>query len=201
MTRVTRPENRGRSRRCSWAGAQRYRLCCPSRSRRGIDVAPSRHGRRRHRRVGEDLDHRLGRGVDGAALAFVAAPRGPQRLQGLPLAGGLERVHHLVSLLLVDPAHDVDHGAPRARRRPGAAAPRSLAAVAYQKSPSVSAPADVRPASTRPSAMRRAPDHVAAAVSGDQWRRLEVGRRRGVVDPHLALPSDARPPCRGRGRP
>ena len=40
-------------------------------------------------------------------------------------------------------------------------------AVAYQKSPSVSAPGDVRPASTRRSATRRAPGHVSAPASGD----------------------------------
>ena len=61
--------------------------------------------------------------------------------------------------------------------------------MAYQKSPSVSEPGDARPASIRPSATRRAPVQVWAAASGDQRAVSAVGRRRGVVDPHLPLPS------------
>jgi hypothetical protein len=44
---------------------------------------------------------------------------------------------------------------------------RSLAAVEYQKSPSLSAPGDDRATSVRDAAVRRAPSHVDEACRGD----------------------------------
>ena len=86
-------------------------MLLPAEQRDRVDVCAPGHGRCRHHRVGEDLDHRLGRRVDSAALSFVASPRGPQRLESLTVSGSVERVAHLVGLLLVHPAHHVGHGA------------------------------------------------------------------------------------------
>src|ERR1700686_3963726 len=64
------------------------------------------------------------------------------------------------------------HRTTSAMVRPDVAAPssmgaNSLAAVAYQKSPSLNAPGDDRATSVNDAAVRRAPCHVSDACSGD----------------------------------
>ena len=56
-------------------------------------------------------EHGLGRRVDRAARALVAAPGRPRRMERLGRRAALEDGGHLPDLLRVDPAHDVGHGA------------------------------------------------------------------------------------------
>ena len=67
--------------------------------------------------MGERGEHRLGRGVDGAAGAVVTTPGRLRRVEDLGRGGALEDGRHLADFLRVDPAHHVGHGATVERRR------------------------------------------------------------------------------------
>ena len=69
------------------------------------------------RRVGERGEHRLGRGVDGAAGPFVATPGRLRRMEDLGRGGALEDRRHFADFLRVHPADHVGHGATVQRRR------------------------------------------------------------------------------------
>ncbi len=73
--------------------------------------------RRPGRRVGKRGEHRLCRGVNGAAGAFVATPGGLRRMEDLGRGGPLEDRRHFADFLRVHPAHHVSHGATIERRR------------------------------------------------------------------------------------
>ena len=144
------------------------------RARRDTGRAPRVRERRRRsvggvvgaggHQVDERLEHRLGGRVDRAALPVVALPGRPGGLDRLGHAGRLEHVDHLVDLLGVHPADT------SAMPRPPLAAAKSsgassLAAVAYQNSPSAVVPDHGPPRSGRPPPAGPRP-RSAAAGSG-----------------------------------
>ena len=119
------------------------------------------------RRMGEGGEHRLGRGVDGAARALVTAPGRLGGMQGPRAARPARgwpppRPTSCVSTQRTTSAMVRPSSAAAAKR--GA---RSLAAVAYQNSPSAVVPS-LFAASHNSAAARQASRHWPQPVSGDQ---------------------------------